>query len=240
MKKLYEKNELIFAIVTIAVYVVLMGNLRGNFGDDSLISAAGLLAIAALLTGFILKNGLIEKYGFIRPANAKGFLYFIPFALLCTVNLWFGIRLHYSPAGQIAAVVNMALVGYVEEVIFRGLLFRAIEKQNLKEAFIISAVTFGAGHIVNLLTGHGTMETVLQILYAIAIGLSFVLVFHQGGSLIPCILTHSFINMGSVFSNHLLPEDTARLYEICGATFIILIAGAYSLYLLKARRLRTE
>lgn len=240
MKKLYEKHELIFAIVSIAVYVVVMGTLRGNFGDDSPVSLIGLAAIAVLLTAFIFGNGYKDKYGLKRPANAKAFLYFVPFALLCTVNFWFGIRLQYNPANQLVAAVNMALVGYVEELIFRGLLFRAIARDNVKEAIIISAVTFGAGHIVNLLTGQGSTETILQIVYAVAIGFSFVLVFHKGGSLIPCIVTHAIINIGSVFSNDLLPENTARLYEYCGAAFTILVAGLYSLYLVKAKSLRSE
>lgn len=60
--------------------------------------------------------------------------------------------MHYDLYHQISAVITMAIVGYVEEIIFRGLLYKAIEKDNVKQAIIISAVTFGAGHIVNLLT----------------------------------------------------------------------------------------
>lgn len=240
MKKLYEKNELLFAIVSIIIYVIVMGTLRGNFGDESPVCTIGLTAIAALLTAFILGNGLKDKYGLKKPANTKAFLYFVPFALLCTVNFWFGFRTHYSPARQIIAVINMALVGFTEELIFRGLLFRAIAKENVKEAIVISAVTFGAGHIVNLLTGHGSTETALQIVYAVAIGLSFVLAFYKGGSLIPCIVTHGIINIGSVFSNDLLPANTARLYDYCGTAFIILVAGFYSVYLVKVKSLRSE
>lgn len=237
MKKLYEKNELLFAIAAIVVYVVGMGTIRGNFGDDSAISTAFLTAIAALYTVFIVKNGLKEKYGFQKPANAKAFLYFVPFALLCTVNFWFGFQTHYSPARQAIAAVNMALVGYIEEVVFRGLLFKAISKDNVKEAVVISAVTFGAGHIINLLTGHGTTETVLQTVYAIAIGFSFVLAFHKGGSLVPCIVTHSVINVGSVFSRE-PSAGNASLYA--QAAFLILVAGLYSVYMLKSKALRSE
>lgn len=53
---------------------------------------------------------------------------------------------------QISSVITMVVVGCVEEIIFRRLLYKAIEKDNVKQAIIISVVTFGAGHIVNLFT----------------------------------------------------------------------------------------
>ena len=46
------------------------------------------------------------------------------------------------------------------EIIYRGLLYRAIEKDSVKQAIVISAITFGAGHIVNLLTGQGSLDGV--------------------------------------------------------------------------------
>ena len=49
----------------------------------------------------------------------------------------------------------MLCVGFWEEVIFRGLLFQAIAKDNIKSAVIISCVTFGIGHIINLFNGSG-------------------------------------------------------------------------------------
>ena len=122
-------------------------------------------------------------------------------------------------------------IGYTEEVIFRGLLFKAIEKDSIKQAIVISAVTFGIGHIVNLLTGQDTIATILQVAYAIAIGFSFVMCFYEGGSLIPCIVTHSIINMTSKISIH--NEDQIWSYII--AIFIIVVAGSYALYLKKQK-----
>ncbi len=50
-------------------------------------------------------------------------------------------------------------------------------EQHTRKLEAISAVTFGVGHIVNLLTGHGSVDTVLQMGYAIAIGFAFVMCF---------------------------------------------------------------
>ena len=69
----------------------------------------------------------------------------------------------------------MINVGFIEEVIFRGFLFKMMAKDNLKLAIIVSAVTFGIGHIVNLLNGGDLIPALLQIFYAIALGYLFVI-----------------------------------------------------------------
>ena len=76
MKKFYEKSELWFSITWIIIYVAIMGNLRNNFGDESIFSLLGVLIIAAILTIFILKNDLKEKYGLVLCKNAKRFSIF--------------------------------------------------------------------------------------------------------------------------------------------------------------------
>ena len=80
----------------------------------------------------------------------------------------------------------------------------------------------------------------LQLIYAVAIGFSFALVLWRGGSLLPCIITHCIINIGSVISNNVLAESTARVYDYCSTAFIVLVAGLYSLYLWKGKPFRKE
>ena len=185
----------------------------------------GLLVIAGVLTVFIVKNNLEKKYGLVRVSDAGKYLYFIPFALLCTVNFWFGVSLHYDLLHQFFAVMAMLLVGYVEEIIFRGFLYRAIEKNNVSRAIIISAVTFGAGHIVNLLTGQASVDTFLQMGYAIAVGFAFVMVFYKSGSLLPCMITHSMIDISSKFSSQNYGGQNAEIWNYIATVFIIIIAG---------------
>ena len=52
-------------------------------------------------------------------------------------------------------ILSMLCVGFLEEVIFRGFLFRALAKENVNKAIIITSVTFGLGHILNLFNGSG-------------------------------------------------------------------------------------
>ena len=97
----------------------------------------------------------------------------------------------------------MLCVGFLEEVIFRGLLFTAIAKDNIKSAVVLSSVTFGIGHIINLFNGSvmDLVNNLCQIVFAIAVGFLLVTIFYRGGSLLPCILVHSAINTLGTFAS---------------------------------------
>ena len=201
MIQLYRKNEVGFAIACIVGYVFIGGNLR-NLGDDSPAMAIGLLLLAALLFGFVWKHDLMGKYGLDSWArNSRQMLYFVPLWVVSSGNLWGGFSPCYHGLGLLCAIVAFALVGFVEELIFRGFLFKAMLRDgNTRMAIIVSAVTFGMGHIVNLLTGHGLVETLIQIVFAVAIGFVFTMVYYKCGSLLPLILAHSAIDVLSVFA----------------------------------------
>ena len=119
----------------------------------------------------------------------------------------------------------MLCVGFLEEVIFRGLLFTAIARNNIKSAVIISSVTFGIGHIINLFNGSGMelVSNLCQIVFAIAVGFLLVTIFSRGGSLLPCILVHSAINTLGTFAND--AELTMQTQLLHLAALILLTVG---------------
>lgn len=225
MKKLYEKNELTFAIVWIVVYCVLQSlanPLNQAIGIEYAASAAFCVLQTVVLFAFIRKNNLLKRYGLCKtPVPACRFLYYVPLLILASGNLWNGFALNYSPAETALRVVCMLCVGFLEEVIFRGLLFKAVAKDNIKSAFVISSVTFGIEHIINLFNGSGMdlVDNLCQIVFAVAIGFLLVTIFYRGGSLLPCILVHAAINTLSTFAN-----DTSLTIEMHLLHLVVLIA----------------
>ena len=234
MKKLYEKNQLTFALVWIAVYCVLQSlanPLNRAIGIEYAASAGfGILQVIVLFT-FLRKNHLQKRYGLCKsPVPARQFLYYVPLIILASGNLWNGAALSYSPAETVCRVVCMLCVGFLEEVIFRGLLFAAIAKDNVKSAVVISSVTFGIGHIINLFNGSGMdlIDNLCQIVFAIAVGFLLVTIVYRGGSLIPCIIVHSAINILSTFANDTGLTAETHLLHI-GILIVITIAYALTL-----------
>ncbi len=234
MKKLYEKNELAFAIVWIVVYCVLQSlanPLNKVIGIEYFASAAFCILQSIVLFAFIQKNSLLKRYGLCKsPVSARRFLYYVPLVILASGNLWNGASINYSPAETVCRIVCMLYVGFLEEVIFRGLLFVAIAKDNIKSAVVISSVTFGIGHIINLFNGSGMnlLSNLCQIVFAIAVGFLLVTIFYRGGSLIPCILVHSAINTLSTFAN---TKDFTVEMQLIHIAILIVITVAYTLVL---------
>ena len=207
MKKRYEKNELTFAIVWIVVYCALQSlanPLNKAIGVAYAASSAFCVLQTVVLFAFIRKNNLPKRYGLCKsPVPACRFLYYVPLVVLASGNLWNGISLNYTPVETVCRIICMLCVGFLEEVIFRGLLFESIAEDNVKSAVIISSVTFGIGHIINLFNGSGMdlVDNLCQIVFAIAVGFLLVTIFYRGGSLLPCILVHSAINTLGTFAN---------------------------------------
>lgn len=238
MTKLYRKSEIAFAILWIVAYVVLSSladQLSESIGIVKSATAALHIAMSLILFFWIAKNGLGVKYGFCRPKlPAERFLFYIPLAVIASASLWNGISPRFGFPGTLLYVISMCCVGFLEEVIFRGLLFRAMEKDNRRTAIIVSAVTFGLGHIVNLLNGSGRnlASSAFQIVFAVMVGFVLVLIFCRGGSLIPCIVFHSVNNALGAFEAQGAMDP--RLETALNAALIVVVLGGYLIWLAKA------
>lgn len=254
MKRLYQKSEISFALVWIGLYVVVMNialqfcggfdDLAGKTVHQMLIPVICILILAITSTFWVLRNGLAEKFGLRGfKGSIKSFLWFLPLAVMSCTNLKNGLTLPAPLGVTLLMAVNLAVGGYVEEIIFRGFLFRAMAKDNLRSAIIVSAVTFGAGHIVNVFNTADILGVLLQVGYAIVIGFLYTVIVYKGGSLWPCIASHMFVNGSSVFAREEGPftqlvtavfgQATSGITEICSAALIIIISGGYALWLWK-------
>ena len=234
MKKLYEKNELTFAIVCIVVYCVLQSlanPLNKIIGIEYAASVVFCILQTVVLFNFIRKNNFQKRYGLCKSSvAARCFLYYVPLVILASGNLWNGVAVNYSLAETTCRIMCMLCVGFLEEVIFRGLLFVAIARDNIKSAIVISSVTFGIGHIINLFNGSGmnVVNNLCQIVFAIAVGFLLVTIFYRGGSLLPCIFVHAAINTLGAFANDMNFTTEMRLLHLA---VLIVITVIYTLIL---------
>ena len=240
MKKLFEKNEIMFAVMLIIFYVV-GSSIILNISEDALVQNIGGAAFNAVMTVllfiFIRKNDLMKHVGLCRSEiPAAKMWFYIPLILCAVMPLFFGIGLQQPPAVAAFHTVSMLFVGFLEEVIFRGFLFKGICKSNVTRAIVISSVTFGIGHIVNLFNGYDLFYNIVQIVFAVAVGFLLVFVFHRTGSLIACIGFHSLNNSVSSFAsrefliNALGSEGAANMVSAFAQIVIIAI---YMIYVIK-------
>ena len=234
LKKLYQKSEIWFAAAWIIAYVVLASagdTISADLGIAKIVTLPILVALSAILYFFVRQNGLAETYGLCKPRlPAAKMLFYAPMLVLLTANFWYGAAMHLSPLETVLYVLSMFCVGFLEELIFRGLLFQAMAKDGVKSAVIVSSVTFGIGHIVNLVNGSGAelLPNLLQVIYAMAVGFAFVMIYCKTGSLLPCIYTHSIFNGFSAFANE---AGMTPKRQIVSGVLLAVIGGGYALYL---------
>ncbi len=234
LKRLYDKNNILFAVVWIVAYCVLMSvgdSLSATLGVQKSITMVVALVLSVTLLLFLKKNGLFEVYGLCRTkTSARRMLYYIPIFIMLTANLWYGVTVNYSIIETVFYVLSMFCVGLLEEVIFRGLLFEAMRKDNFRVAVFVSSVTFGIGHIINLFNGSGAqiLPNLLQVVYATAAGFMFVMMYCKTKSLLPCIAAHGVFNALSVFANEANATDKMRLLT---AVLLTVITGGYAIYI---------
>lgn len=232
MYRLYKKNVLNFSLAWIIACVVLLSaadSLSVSLGFEKIITAPVSMVFALLMFGFIKKHNLSEQYGLCSfMGSLKNYLYFIPLGLMISVNLWNGVTMNVSVLETVLFILSMLCVGFIEEVIFRGFLFKAMCKDNIRLAIFVSSITFGLGHIVNLLNGRELLPTLLQICYATAIGFLFTIFFYKGKSLLPCIITHSIFNSIAIFA-----VQRTQMFSIITSILLCVISLGYALWILK-------
>ena len=243
LKKLYDKSKIWFAVAWIVLYCVLLSlgdSISAIIGVEKAVTLPVGILLSAILLLFLKKNRLFEAYGICASkAAARSMLYYLPVMVMLTANLWYGVTMNYGLAETLLYILSMFCVGFLEEVIFRGLLFNAMREDSYKVAVIVSSLTFGIGHIINLFNGSGAelIPNLLQVVYATAAGFMFVMIYCKTESLMGCILIHGLFNALSVFSNESAATTETR---IIFCILLTAITAAYAVYLALTMKVKTN
>jgi len=233
MKRLQETKPIWHAVIWIFIYIGL-NSIGDTLSDTIGIYKSATCVLLVLLTAFLViyvkKNHWVEYYGLVMPNRqaAKTALYYIPLIIIIPINFLSGFSLKYSLIETFLFLLMMLCVGFIEELIFRGFLLKAIAEKNLKRAIIISSITFGIGHIVNLFMGAGTIDTFFQMLYAVALGFALTMLVITTKSIIPGIVFHSILNALSVVGTIELSQRTEGILTI----YVIVVSAIYTFVLI--------
>lgn len=93
------------------------------------------------------------------------------------------------------------LPGFVEETIYRGILFSAFRKRSVLTGVMVSGLSFGLMHM-----------NFNQIPYAIYLGIVFALLVEATGSLVSSMILHMFFNAWNTAYLYILP----KVYDFLG------------------------
>jgi membrane protease YdiL (CAAX protease family) len=135
-------------------------------------------------------------------------------------------------------LANMLLVGFSEEMMFRGFLYSGLrDRLSLWPAALIASLAFGLVHMLNVgVTGHVRLA-LLQSISAAMLGLLLLGLRLRMGSIWPAILVHALWNFGLLLlGRDAVPPDPSEPLPLAaqiGPLLFILPLGLYGLILLR-------
>lgn len=200
------KRLLAVFVVHVAVWVSLVrfgaGDDRIGFdllGDGStpwvrqfIIALLGVLALQVL---FMFKERSWGEVFRDRPRSDRRWLWAPGVAiLLLGVGRFASDGLSDAPTSYwVGMSITVLLVGFTEEVTFRGLLVVEARRRWGSEgrALLVSSVLFGLFHLPNWYLGQDLSTTVRQVVVTGIIGSGFYALRRASGSLVPCIILHA-------------------------------------------------
>ena len=106
-----------------------------------------------------------------------------------TVPMWLGV------------LIIGCLPGFIEETLYRGIMYSAFRKRSVLTGVVISALAFGLMHM-----------NFNQMAYAIYLGIVFALLVEVTGSLVSTMVLHMLFNALNTAYMYILP----KLYEFLG------------------------
>ena len=183
---------------------------------------------------YLKKKKLLSYYGInkLKGLHYKNLLFCIPMIVVELNNLRMGIHLNYPWHQILLHFLTMLGVGFSEEILFRSFLMKAIMNKSTTAAIIISSVSFGMIHIFNLFYGRDIVNTLIQVIYAFALGLMFAMFFYKTNNIIPCMICHIVINTTSI----IIPKDLSEVQLYAGCIIYVIPSIFYAYYLYKTKK----
>jgi len=232
MSKLMESRPVMHAILWIVLYIVLVnvGDALSETTGIPYMTGALLLFLSAVLLTYLWKNQRLRYYGFCKVSgqDIRRVLLYLPLIVLALIQLFVGVPETMPVPDVLNAFVLMTGTGFIEEVVFRGFLYQSIaQRRGVVAAILISGVTFGLGHIVNLLRGYTSVMQTEQIITAVVIGIALAMLVAITRSIVPGILFHIAFNViGTV-------TDTSGDAQTYAFIAILTVSALYAIYLIR-------
>lgn len=188
-------------IVSIILGIIIPGEAYGkNIGE-----AVGRLAATFLLLLIIWRLGWLKDAGFTRFGGWQSWLLIlIPliYEIIVSLYLFFGDFIFDLSDPPLVSLVtfNQITVGLVEETVFRGIILYSLirlwgdSKVGIFKCALISALIFGASHMVWIITGRAVTLALLRALSTFLSGIYYAAFLLRGRSIWPLVVFHGVLN----------------------------------------------
>src|SRR5947209_2908844 len=230
-----QRRPLLFVVLLLLVIYFLAGAITIQLKLTSVamaLMADGLLALIAIF--LLTRHHWCRDVGFRLPSNPRSLWFFALPCLPIILNIAFlGIG-NPGIGGLLLFLAAASFVGFVEETYFRGMMLRVLLRRGPWQAVIISSLLFGIMHLLNVAGGANLVATLLQVVYAVAIGLMYAALALRTRTILPLIVIHGltdFFAFIALNSTVVTSGLTTLFYVVSTGETIIYIA--YSILLMR-------
>ncbi|AMO34525.1 abortive phage infection protein [Lysinibacillus sphaericus] len=225
------KQKVIAKIISLEFLIILFYVGNGAFvsikePSSPLLQFVMLVPLALGLFIYIALKKNWQMY-FFHPIQKNHLLMILPLLFVLGIILVSTKGLNLTSISDLIFMflMQVLIVAFIEETIFRGLMVRMLLAKGAFTAVFISSLLFGITHALQLLGGQSLEDTIIQIIYALLVGLVLSLLILDGQSIIITIIFHGFNNFFNFMGNVESPTLSGYL--------IILVLFVYMLVLWK-------
>jgi uncharacterized protein len=176
-----------------------------------------------------------KEIGLTMPAKAKDWYVWLP-ALLVPLTIVYLLGFN-STWGHIPFLLIAAVgVAVNEEILFRGILLRAILPFGKAVAIIVPSLLFGAAHLANIFVGGDLTYALFQFGWTTFFGMALTAMVLANKSLLPAIAFHFILDAieYAATGEYGVHSITYPIQWLVTLLFFSILFLIYSLYLLRS------
>lgn len=234
MKNFARQHPAFFSLLVVAAYDPGLTTILRLLMHRDQLQLSGLLTSQIVLVLYVACLLYLLKWwreaGFTLKADRRSVMVYLPWLLLPLLVLADTTEVTASPERILGFAAFTLFVGFAEEGLIRGVVLRALLPHGAMRAALLSALIFGAAHLSNAFQGKEVAPVIVQVIYAIFIGIGFAGCRLYTGTIWPAIIVHGLIDFTDIASRNFTLTGGPQPFTPAQAIAPIVITGLYALY----------
>lgn len=175
------------------------------------------------------KEGSLVPFGF-KHKQTDQFFHLSVGAIVLIQPAILGLNLSLPLSTLALIFIQMALVGYTEEVLFRGIFFYSLQDEQPQTVILFSSLIFGMLHLASGLNPNQTLFLVaLQLINALLLGMVFAVFYYLTKNIYFVISFHALFNILASVSHIGSLEKNLLAVSILVILYLIVLTSCYYL-----------
>lgn len=238
MTTLVERRPVAFTLgfgVAMIAVTVIVRLILGAVVPSLTLDGIGLVLnwiFVGLVVSLVAWLGWWERIRLTAPVNRRAIPYLLPFAAMVFLPTAFGFAIpevslvngiDVPPwAALFVIVVGVSLgAALSEELLYRGVMLRALEPRGRAKAVLLPAFVFGFSHISRVILGGSIVDWLPQMILIALLGVGLGAVAFRLESLWPLVLWHFAVDVGGLLVANPSPLLELAVLALIGAVFLM-------------------